>query len=404
MHGRQHLHILQSVESLARQFLAAQRDDAPRRRLLVGHLQELEIAARSELRHAPAIDRVRVQDDRSLAALAKDFLQAHARHSARAQDVLEDGAGADGRKLVDIADEDDACALGHGFKEMLHEHDVHHRHLVEDDGVGVQRIVGVLFKEGRAVGGCAALRAQEAVHRLRLAPRRFRQALRRASRRRAEEHSLSLALKHGDHAAHDRRLARAGAARQDEHRVIEHGGDGFFLLRGKRDLRCLLPVGDDRRRLFGGQDSRLLLQEEKDLRRALFRAVEPRRVDERLGADFLDGELFGGERRLQDSAHLFHRHAQELRRTLRQRARRDAAMPLLGDLVKRVIEPRLDALFADLVKPRALGDRVRRQKADARDIARQSVRVLLHDLDGKGAVLLEDARGVGARYAVHFEP
>ena len=336
MHGRQYLHRFQSGKSLARQFLAAQRDDAPRRRLLVGHLQELEIAARSELRHTPAINRVRVQDDRSLAALAKDFLQAHARHSARAQDVLEDRAGADGRKLVDIADEYDACALGHGFKEMLHEHDVHHRHLVEDDGVGVQRIVGVLLEYGRAVGLHTALCAQQPMHRLRLAPRRFCEPLRRASRRRTEEHGEPLALKNCDHAAHDRRLARARAARQDEDRMVEHGSDSLLLLCGERDARRLLPVCDDGCRLFCRQHGGLLLQEEKHLRRALLRAVEPRRIDERLRADLLEGEPFGGQGFLQDLAHLLRRRAEELRRTLRQSGRRDAAMPLLGDGEERV--------------------------------------------------------------------
>ena len=118
--------------------------------------------------------------------------------------------------------------------------------------------------------------------------------------------------------------------------MIEHSGDSLLLLCGERDARRPLPVGDDGRRLFCGQHGSLLLQEEKHLCRALLRAVEPRRIDERLRTDLLEGEPFGGQGFLQDLAHLLRRRAEELRRTLRQSGRRDAAMPLLGDGEERV--------------------------------------------------------------------
>ena len=158
------------------------------------------------------IDGVRVQHDAARLALAEDFREAHARDDARAQDILEDRARADGRQLVDVADEDDVRALRHGGEEIIHEHDVHHRDFVKDDDVGLQGIVRVL-REHRAL---AALRFEHAVDRHSLAACRFREALRRASRRRAEQDGKAELFEDFDHAAHDRRLARAGAARQHE--------------------------------------------------------------------------------------------------------------------------------------------------------------------------------------------
>ena len=223
-----------------------------------------------------------VHDDAALALLAEDIREADARDDAGAQDVPQDCAGSDGRQLVDIADKDDMRAVGHGRKEVLHERDVHHRDLVEDDDVGLELLVLVLAERRRARAACA-LRLEHAVNGHGLLPRRLSEPLGGASRRRAEQHREALQVQEVDHAAHDRRLARAGAAGQHEDAVLQYVLERLFLLVSQPDARDLLPARDERRRVSLHRDGvGILLQVEQFARRLDLRAVEVRRVDERL--------------------------------------------------------------------------------------------------------------------------
>ena len=61
-------------------------------------------------------------------------------------EVAQDVAGADGGQLVRIAHEDERRPARQGDDEVGHEADVHHRHLIDNDHICLQRIFLVSFK------------------------------------------------------------------------------------------------------------------------------------------------------------------------------------------------------------------------------------------------------------------
>ena len=73
--------------------------------------------------------------------LAEHFRQRHHRHGARADDVGEHLAGADGRQLVDVADEDQRRLVRHRLKQSVHQGNIDHRGLVDDEQIALQRVI-----------------------------------------------------------------------------------------------------------------------------------------------------------------------------------------------------------------------------------------------------------------------
>ena len=59
----------------------------------------------------------------------------------RADDVGEHLAGADGRQLVDVADQDQRRMVGHGLQQSVHQRHIDHRGLVDDEQVAVERVI-----------------------------------------------------------------------------------------------------------------------------------------------------------------------------------------------------------------------------------------------------------------------
>ena len=103
-------------------------------------------------------------------------------HCARADDVGQHLPRSDGRKLVDIADDQQRRVVWRRFHERLHQHDIDHRGLVDDEQIAIERIVGVAF-ETAALG----IDLQESVDRLGFDARRFGHALGRAAGRGAKQ-------------------------------------------------------------------------------------------------------------------------------------------------------------------------------------------------------------------------
>ena len=117
---------------------------------------------------------MRIEHDTALALLPEDFGEADARQYAGAQNILEHRARPYGWKLVDITDQDHMAALRYRGKEMLHEYDVHHGHLIEDNDIGLQLLIRVLGKHGAARLIAAALCLQQAMDGECPSARRFR--------------------------------------------------------------------------------------------------------------------------------------------------------------------------------------------------------------------------------------
>ena len=120
-------------------------------------------------------------DDEAPAGLTEDRGEADARDDRRSEDVAKNGAGADARELIDVADEHEPRAIGDGVEERARERRVDHRGLVDDHGVGVDRRVRRALEAPRA-----RVDLEEAVDRNCLAPGRLGHPLRRAPGRRSE--------------------------------------------------------------------------------------------------------------------------------------------------------------------------------------------------------------------------
>ena len=138
--------------------------------------------------HHALIDAMGVDDDSARGGLPEHLGQSHYGHSARADDVGQHLPRSDGWQLVDIADDQQRRVVWRRFHERLHQHDIDHRGLVDDEQIAIEGIVSVAF-EPTAPG----IDLQEPMDRLGLDSRRFGHALRRAARGGAEQqlHVLS---------------------------------------------------------------------------------------------------------------------------------------------------------------------------------------------------------------------
>ena len=173
------------------------------------------------------------------AALAEDVPQAHHVGDARADDVAENGAGADRGELVDVADEHELAVEGQRLEEVVDQHRVDHRRLVEDHEVGFEG-VGRVAVEPELLG----VELQEAMDGLGLPPRGLGHPLGRPARRRREQDASPLLLQDADDAVDERGLARAGAAGDDQELARGRLADGLLLLLGELYLLLFLEPGD----------------------------------------------------------------------------------------------------------------------------------------------------------------
>ena len=180
-----------------------------------------------------------IEDNRARIVLTEDLGQTNARNDAGTQDVFEHRAGTDGRKLIHVADKDEMRPRKNGAKQVLHEHNIHHRNLVHDDDICLKLRLRVAPEAHLPL--LPALCFEHAVHRRSRASRCLCEALCRASRRRGKQDLKSLRTEDVDDAAYDGGLARPGTACQDEDTVLQRGDDRLPLRRGEADMMLLLP-------------------------------------------------------------------------------------------------------------------------------------------------------------------
>ena len=309
--------------------------------------EEAEVPRLAALRRAPRIDGMRGQHDLTALALAENLREADAGNDARAQDILQHGAGPHGRQLVHIAHEDDMAALRHRREEVLHEHDIHHRDFVEDDDIGVQWVVLVPREHATTR---TALRFQQAVHSHGLTARCLGHALGRTARGSAEQDGEPLCLQEVDHAAHDGRLARTGAAREHEDAVLQYGDEGLALPCRERNTRFVRPAVDLALRIGHQEWLGLLLDFAQAYRHLLFCPIEIGWIDERFRAYILHEQTTRLQLRMHHRQHLATRDAEQLRGLVGQRPLEDATMAVHGNLLQCIADARRDAavvLLAD---------------------------------------------------------
>ena len=77
-------------------------------------------------------------NDPTLRNLAEYFRQSDYGNHATLNQIVQHRAGANGRQLIYIADQQHARAVGQRFKQSMHQKHVHHRRFVHDQKLGVE--------------------------------------------------------------------------------------------------------------------------------------------------------------------------------------------------------------------------------------------------------------------------
>ena len=185
-----------------------------------------------------------VADDGALLRLAEDLRQGYGGHHAAAQQIAQHVARAHGGELIRVAHHHQAAAGPHGAQQRRHQLQIHHAHLVHNDGVGLQRLLLVLA-EGHLAGQLVPAHAQAAVDGLCLLAAELAHPLGGAARGRQQHGIQAHPLEQRHDAPHGGGLAGAGAAGQQQHTPLRRQRHGAALLRGIGDALPLFDVVDD---------------------------------------------------------------------------------------------------------------------------------------------------------------
>ena len=235
MHGRQHLDVVHRVE--AEPLGDAGLDEHLQRRedlfgfVLLDEEEVCLVTGRREAGHLAAVHPVSVHDDEAPLGLPEDVLEPDHVDGPRLDDVLENAPRPHRWELVDVAHQDELAGWGYGLQEVVGEDGVDHGHLVHDDEVGLQ---GPLTVTQEAHG--LRVELQEPVQGLGLPPGRLRHSLRGPAGGRPEEDAPPFLLQDLDDAVHERGLARARPAGDDEDLARDSATNGLPLLRSEREL------------------------------------------------------------------------------------------------------------------------------------------------------------------------
>ena len=244
--GRQDLQFLRGNAHLVGQPRFAQlhhRFDEPHA-VAPGEEEKVVRGSVFELRRHAGVDKVRVAHDHRLPGLAENIAQGDGRNAAAANEVGKNVARAHARQLVRVADQNEAAARAQRRKQRAHEGKVYHGRLVHDERVSLE---GFLFPlgEGDLAGLVVPCHAEHTVNGLRLAVAQLAHALGGAARGRGKKDGKSHALEERDDGAHARRLARAGAAGEQQQLFLRRKLDGLTLERRVLHALLALDLGDD---------------------------------------------------------------------------------------------------------------------------------------------------------------
>src|ERR1700720_4396273 len=211
VHRAQHLNVTDGIEAEAQGDARLHQFDDPRHGGFgIVRLHKIEVAVAlgpGEVGNGAPVDLVRAGADPAVGGLAKDFGQAHDRHRAGSDDVGQDLTRADGGELVDVADDQQRGMVGDGPHQRLHQQDVDHGGLVDDQQIAFERVVAVPFEP-------AAFRVhlEQPVNGFGLEPGGFGHALGGTARRGTQQQAHALGGEDAQDRVDDGRLAYPGPA------------------------------------------------------------------------------------------------------------------------------------------------------------------------------------------------
>ena len=124
---------------------------------------------------------MRIDNDVARACLSEDLRQHNRVKKPRINNILEHISRTDTRQLVYVTHQDQPCSGYDCFQQRVHQRDIDHRHLIDDDHIRLERILLIPFKA--SISFHTAVQFQHAVNRARLKSGRLTHTLRCASRR-----------------------------------------------------------------------------------------------------------------------------------------------------------------------------------------------------------------------------
>jgi len=242
IHGAEDLHVPLGIEAeTGRDPLPHQAHDQVLHCLRLGGLDEVEIAEGlrgGQLGHLPAVDGVGRGHDAAALGLAEDLGEPRHGHSLRGDDVQEHRARAHRRELIHVAHQDHARLAGNRLEVVVPQGDIDHRGLVEHEQVAFQGPVAVALElAGERV------ELEQTVDGLGLAPGHLGQALGRPARGRGQHALQVLGLEDLEDAPHERGLADAGPAGDDQQLVPAGLAHGLLLAFGEAQPQAFFDPG-----------------------------------------------------------------------------------------------------------------------------------------------------------------
>ena len=316
--------------------------------------------------------------------LAKNLRQAHRGHGAAGQQVGQNGPRAHAGQLIRITDQDKGPVGRKGTTQSRHKRDIDHRKFVDHHEIRIERVLlSALESAGRQY-------LEHPVDGLGRTSRRFTHPLGRASGRRAEEEPHPLGRENLQQAVEQGGLAHTRTSGDHDYARAKHLTQRVHLARRKRLAGFLLHPAErffefDVRilRRLGGQSSHRLGNR-------LLRRAQGRQENHGVAGDFLDGQMPVRHLPVEGTNHDAFINAKQLPGRREQCRPRQRGVPFSRGLGQHVLQPAPGPQDGIMTESEFCADRVRRFKADARDIPRQQVRIGPYAHDGFLPVELKD--------------
>ena len=208
----------------------------------------------------------------------------------------------------------------------------------------------------------------------------------------AQSRSLSaLRREYAQDGLDDGGLADAGPAGDDQHLGHQREPDRGDLAFRKGKPDALLDPRQCLVRVDPGPRQRTVCQPHQPLGDRAFRPMQPGQKHTGRFADPIGDDRALLQFEIECGADQLLRNLEQLLGQRHQLIRRQPAMPLVHGLGQRIGNPGANPHHRGLLDAELHRDGVGGLEADAADVAREPIRVLGHDLDGVGAVGLEDA-------------
>ena len=363
-------------------------DDARHDTFGIVRLHEVEVAlgaGRAEIGDRALVDAMGAGDDAALRGLPEHFGEAHYRHGAGCDDIRQDLAGADRRKLVDVANDQEGGPVGHRLHERLHQHDIDHGGFVDNQQVTVERVVVAALE-------AATLRVdlKQPVYGLGLEAGCLGHAFGGAAGRRTQEKAGALRREDSQNRFDDGGLSDAGPAGHDQYLGHQCEPDRGDLAFGQGETDVLLNPRQGLVWIDRWPRQRASCQSHQTLGDDAFRPMQTRQKYAGRFADPVGDYRALLQLETERSADKLLRDLEQLLGERYQLFRRQAAMTLIRGFGQRVGYSGAHTDHRRLLDAELHGDRVGSLEADAADIARQAIRILGHDLNGVGTIGLED--------------